>query len=542
MNRKQRCSQSHSKSITRKAGLTYVTAASVIGGSLGMATPALAIPQNYVANDCATLRTGLSGIVVTGGTLTANFSDTCNFSEGYIFSFPTEINGPANGELILGFTGSNSFFTAQNEFDVSNVIFKGTKGTDNPSSFQNFIYSGLNPSPITVTKSTFSDAEFIGGDALNTPAAIYAEGNLTVTDSAFTNLANVTTSGGLPAAIFSLSLLTVKGSTFSDNRSDAGVGAILALSSADIDNSTFINNQGEFVGALLLSEGGGVVSNSTFWNNSGTEPLGVSIAFVVPQSSFLFANILANTDGKPVVYRGVVDNPLESPVDLGANLFTDTSFVSTTNGEGASKLVSLDDLKLSELALNQTMPTNTGKTKTVAIGAGSIARDYYSATSAGINPTNNSGFATRITSLDQRGVTRQTGARYDVGAYEAAVDTAAVAKQKIKFAPGSSKLSKDAKKQLRRLATEIQTKNLKSITLEGYTATFTKASPAGKIFRVKLSKARTAAVEKYLKQQFKKSGYSVRFTKSPKGAANPVKSNKTEKGRKDNRRVEIVVN
>jgi outer membrane protein OmpA-like peptidoglycan-associated protein len=208
--------------------------------------------------------------------------------------------------------------------------------------------------------------------------------------------------------------------------------------------------------------------------------------------------------------------------------------------------------------MNITGPVNTGTTKTVAIGSGSVARDFYSVSSAGINPTGNSSFTTRIAALDQRGVARAVGSRIDVGAYEvgedlvvvpvAAVQTpavitkATVAKQTIKFSAGSSKLSSASKKTLRTLATEIQAKGLKTVNLEGYTATLTEAAPSGKVFRVKLSKARTVAVEKYLKEQFKKANYSVTFIKSPKGAANRVKSNKTEKGRIDNRRVEIAIN
>ena len=136
-------------------------------------------------------------------------------------------------------------------------------------------------------------------------------------------------------------------------------------------------------------------------------------------------------------------------------------------------------MKLSALALNTTGLINTGKTKTVAIGAGSIARDYYSATSAGINPTGlnipegSPAFDSRLATLDQRGVARPTGTRIDVGAFEygedpvvalvetpAVVTKATIAAQKIKFAPGSSKLSSASKKKLRTLAAEIQAKGL----------------------------------------------------------------------------------
>jgi outer membrane protein OmpA-like peptidoglycan-associated protein len=102
-------------------------------------------------------------------------------------------------------------------------------------------------------------------------------------------------------------------------------------------------------------------------------------------------------------------------------------------------------------------------------------------------------------------------------------------------------LTATSKRQLRSLAAQIRSKGLKTVKLNGYTATVTNAAPSGKSFRASLSSARATAVETYLKQQFKKSGYTVRFTKSPKGVTNPVKSNNTETGRKQNRRVEIVV-
>jgi predicted outer membrane repeat protein len=421
---------------------------------------------------------------------------------------------------------------------ISNSTF-----TDNSASFGGaiFVYDG----GLSISGSTFSSntATYDGG-------AIWSSGSGSIMALASSfDLNSAANNGG---AIFSEGgLLTVQDSTFDTNSVGDSGGAIHGYAQI-IENSTFHGNTAALGAAAVFIGEGLLISNSTFWNNPASDLSDGSISGGgISFFGNIFANSLANTNDKVI---GPPDPDRYANVDLGANLFTDSSFVFEvpTTGEGASKLVAFDDLKLTTLSLNQTSPVNTGPTKTVALGAGSIARNYYSDTSPGAleGITRNN-----LAATDQRGVSRPNGARYDVGAYESgevpnppavtpetpALVAATIANQKIKFAPGSSKLTAASKKKLRVLATEIQTKGLRTVNLEGYTATLTKAAPNGRVFRVKLSKARTNAVEKYLKEQLKKSGYSVTFTKSPKGAANPVKSNKTEKGRKDNRRVEIVV-
>lgn len=409
---------------------------------------------------------------------------------------------------------------------------------------------------LTVTDSTFSDLT-----STDEGGAIFSEGSLTVYGSSF--FENVSQTDG--GAISSTSITSVTGSTFTENTSQTEGGAIRSLL-AYIDNSTFVENSAPNGAAFSSMSEGSVISSNTFWNNGD-----INSSAIQAYDSEFFGNIMANTVGEVLTKPDGFNVPNH---DLGANLYTDVSFEDETqvplvlNGlsmasiaDGSSKQVTLDELKLSTAALNTTNPVNTGKTKTVALLAGSVARDYYSSTSPGlyVDPGD---LPYILPTVDQRGVDRAAGSRIDVGAYEAgedpvvvpvetpvvviqapaAITKATIAKQTVKFAPGSSKLSSASKKTLRILATEIQAKGLKTINLEGYTATLTEAAPSGKVFRVKLSKARTAAVEKYLKEQFKKANYSVTFTKSSKGAANRVKSNKTEKGRIDNRRVEIAIN
>jgi predicted outer membrane repeat protein len=644
VNRKQRRSQARSKSNSRRVGVTYLAIAGLASGSLGFATPAQAA-LILTPSNCSELEMDLSALEVAGGTLTvsANFDDaddTCNLSEGYLFQSASTIIGPTSGSLTLNFTGTSTAFETYENLDVSNLRFTQSavagiphfiRGVDRPVILSQpeleptAFMSPLSTLPnITVSNSTFFNSTFSHEFEAS---AIYAEGNIFVSDSDFRNLtsekdgsaiysygelsvsnstfaSNTASMGGviysgseatisnstfesnsasvLGGAIHSFGQMSISNSTFESNTAEAGGailseggsltvsgstffdniasqfgGAIVYVSGtpgqiASVDNSTFVNNaiglsEGDGAALAFYSEGS-IVSNSTFWNNGDDNDGSIDA-----ELTHFFGNILANsTPGVEVIGNDRVNN-----FDGGANLYTDSSlnFVSPTTGEGSSRLVSLDDLKLSALALNTTGPVNTGQTKTVAIGADSVARNFYSTSSVGINPTGNSSFATRIAALDQRGVARQPSVnRLDVGAYEygenpvvvpvetPALIAATIANQKIKFAPGSSKLTAASKKKLRTLATEIQAKGLKTVNLEGYTATLTQAAPSGKVFRVKLSKARTVAVEKYLNEQFKKANYSVTFTKSSKGAANRVKSNKTEKGRIDNRRVEIAIN
>jgi hypothetical protein len=444
MNRADRRNQNRVKS-TSKTGLTFLALAGVIGGSVGIMSPAHA--ADYSPTTCNELARDLSLLAANGGTLTADFTGNCDFAEGYIFQSASTIIGPTDGTLNLRFSNSATHaFQARSEFSISNLNFTLQADED---AIVTFIYGWADQ--ITVSNSTFSNAT-VG-------AAIYAEGNLTVSDSAFTNLssdtygvairsegsatANITNSifeqnqskggggavyssgnltvenssfsdnstldSGHGGAIAGLSI-TVNGSTFFNNHADQGLGGAILAGTVNINNSTFVNNRASDIGAVFSE--GGIVSNSTFWNNTGFPSRDTASSVAVINGDF-FGNILANSDTSPVISNGVIDR--------GANLFTDTSFASTTVGAGASRLVTLDELKLSTLALNQTSPTNSGNTKTVAIGIGSIAQDYY---------TSDPEIDRRVcisscnfVATDQRGVARPFGAGYDVGAFEIAEST-----------------------------------------------------------------------------------------------------------------------
>lgn len=375
---------------------------------------------------------------------------------------------------------------------------------------------------------SIDNSQFVGNIAQGSGGAFFSGGGATITinHSEFdSNLAH----DGSGGAIYSEGSVTVKNSTFFNNKAPQSNGGAIYVPNdfADVDNSTFVGNQASS-GAAMFSEGG-IVSNSTFWNNA-VSGIGTSAGSVsIPGGSF-FGNILANSGPTPVMESG--------DTDLGANLYTDDSFAKTTSGVGASKRVTLAALKLKTLALNKISPRNSGSTKTVSLGIGSAALDYYTGTSAGITPSYNG--SSRLATKDARGVARPINGKYDVGAFEIGLAVVAPAHETILFSGDSAQLSSHAKAQLRVLVAHIIAQDMHSIVLEGHTATLTQANPAGKTFRDKLASARTLEVSKYLASEFKKRKYKVKISRVTKGATEPVKSNQTETGRKANRRVDIT--
>lgn len=430
MNRAQRRNANATKSTARKAGLTFLTVAGVVSGTVGLGSPAQAAV--YTSTDCNDLMTDMYLMGSVGGTLTATFTGNCDISGAYDFQQETTIIGPTTGELTLRFMNSvTQGFWAFKNFTISNINFTRESG---PGGFGTFI-QGSNPSgmpypSVTVSNVTFSDAEV--------SAAIYAEGNLTVSDSTFANLTSYSGGAAIKASNYDTEItnstfvdnksigqvqcgtvntfgsLMVANSTFDSNESDFYGGAICALGvdSKTIYNSTFVGNSAPTDAAVFFSEGGvGVIANSTFWNNGDADTYSIGLD---ANDTYFYGNILANDNPNTVK---LID-PTYPNIDLGANLYTDTSFADTTTGEGSSKLVTPEELDLGTLSLNQTAPTNTGTTNTVAISSTSAAHDFYTATSPGINPTATGLISSLLPATDQRGVARPFGAGYDVGAFE----------------------------------------------------------------------------------------------------------------------------
>ncbi len=101
------------------------------------------------------------------------------------------------------------------------------------------------------------------------------------------------------------------------------------------------------------------------------------------------------------------------------------------------------------------------------------------------------------------------------------------------FAFDSAELSKDSKKVIDQLISEIKDPDTEKVTVVGHAD-----SIGTKTYNKDLSERRASAVEDYLE---KRGITSVPMDKRGLGETDPVANNDTAKGRAENRRVEIIV-
>ena len=143
------------------------------------------------------------------------------------------------------------------------------------------VADGLSLDNVTITRTT---GAYNGG-------ALYAEGNVTIVDSTFTDNIAIADGGvlyawngdrtvsisnsvfdgntaGFTGGAILATNVTVTGSTFTDNSASVG-GAIFATTTATVSNSTFTNNDAVGGGAIA-TEGDVNVTNSTFTSNEGS--------------------------------------------------------------------------------------------------------------------------------------------------------------------------------------------------------------------------------------------------------------------------------
>ena len=153
-----------------------------------------------------------------------------------------------------------------------------------------------------------------------------------------------------------------------------------------MSNSTFSGNSAGYKAAASSNSGTLMVSNSTFSGNSAYVAGGGGISNIGSGMATLKNTLVANSPAG--------GNCSGTITDGGGNLSYGDATCPGING----------DPKLGPLQ------ANGGPTQTMALGAGSAARDAAVDAICAAPPVNN---------LDQRGVARPQGAHCDIGAYEA---------------------------------------------------------------------------------------------------------------------------
>lgn len=482
-----------------------------------------------------------SALAVTGSTFTDNSADG---DGGAIYATNVDAiltdstfhgneskNGSAGAVYVAaGTTGSTgtTFSTNRAKLDGGAILAIGAVTITDSTFTGNEATTRNSGAVVAAAGGTVSGSTFTSNTAATDGGAIDANtADLDITNSEFTD--NEATTGNAGAVYTVNAGSTVTGSTFEGNTAPAGDGGAL-LTFGDVVRSTLVGNSAKQAGAAYVK---GTVSTSTLWNNAATDA--GAFALDGGGAGDVFGSILADD---------AATKDMTNSADLGANLVTKVPTGWTTLTTTKSKSVTIASLKLQALALNTTGPTNTGKTRTVALGTGSSAIDYYKFNGTAVAPVVAvTGDAALLPATDQRGVTRTLNGATDVGAYEhaapAAVTCTTTTLGDIRFASNSVRLTATGKNSLKAFAKQIASAKCTQIRLNGHTSGVGQ-SAALELVRTRISKARIAAVKKYLKAQLATLKVTVTWTTHVYNANDPLVSNGGT-GAAQNRRVQVIM-
>ncbi|MBK9092075.1 MAG: hypothetical protein IPM84_04725 [Anaerolineae bacterium] len=364
-----------------------------------------------------------------GGTVTFSCSGTITLSSTITVATDTTVDGSGQNVIISG-NHAVRVFTVNPEIalNLNMLTIANGRSVGDGGGIQND--GGL----VTISNSTLSSntAAWSGGGISNYHP--YRHGTVTVSNSTFSGNSADNDGGGI--ANFGGTVM-VSNSIFSGNSALGSGGGIVSTSTLAVSNSTFSGNSASIFGGGIYNTGEAIVSNSTFSANSADGGGGILNAYELTVSNSTFSGnsaagyggaifnfetaVLTNStlSGNSADGGGGIFNNVDSSLTLrntvvanspsGSNCY---AYVSRPIVDGGGNLSFGDntcpgisgDPKLGPLQ------NNGGPTETMALGAGSAARDAANDATCAAAPVNN---------LDQRGVTRPQGAHCDIGAYEA---------------------------------------------------------------------------------------------------------------------------
>ncbi len=388
------------------------------------------------------LRAAIAGadavICVDSGTI--DFSTSGSLPTGPI-AIERDVTIIGIGEVIFEGGGDSSFLATSgtSSFDVTvqNITFQhGYAASTTTGSAIDFASQGF----LAVQDSTFANNGGLGaaiagitpaGDGIVQPAfivdnslfvdngsaataghggAIFAYGDLTVTNSTFLNNSGSANGG----AITGNAALTVQGNLFEGNSAHDGGGALEitgGTGAVDISNNTFRGNiAGTNGGAVELRHDATFADNTFVDNMAGAS--GDALFTNSGDSVSLFANIFASsTDAVTAQVSEEAPDGASPYADLGANISTSSADAATLNNSNA--IVGQIGAHYASIGLSA-LADNGGPTQTMALNAGSIA---IGAATPEIRPLAAADIV--VPTVDQRGFSRgDDTTASDAGAFQ----------------------------------------------------------------------------------------------------------------------------
>jgi predicted outer membrane repeat protein len=287
-----------------------------------------------------------------GGTLTLQDLSMEDARTESVFDNGGAVNADGLSLTRVSISGSDNAYNGGALYAEGDVTIVDSTFTDNDTSEGGAVLYAWN----SVSTVTISNSVFDGNTAGQVGGAINAT-TVTVTGSTFTNNDAAVYGGAINATT-----VTVTGSTFTDNDADDDGGAIKATT-VTVTGSTFTNNSST-IGGAIYADTTATVTASSFTNNAAALG-GAILSYTATATNSTFTNNNAATLGGAIATEGDVNvtNSTFANNDAalyGGAIYTSTGtiarsrFTQNTAGEngGAVALLAPDNVALQQLRGN----------------------------------------------------------------------------------------------------------------------------------------------------------------------------------------------
>jgi predicted outer membrane repeat protein len=257
-----------------------------------------------------------------GGTLTLQDLSMDDARTESVFDNGGAVNADGLSLTRVSISGSDNAYNGGALYAEGNVTIADSTFTDNDTSEYGAVVYAWNPARTVSISNSVID----GNDSGKGGGAINAT-TVTVTGSTFTDNNAVIDGGAIKATT-----VTVTGSTFTDNDADDDGGAIYA-DTVTVTGSTFTDNDadGSSGGGAILAYTA-TVTDSTFTNNTADSYGGAISAYITTATGSSFTDNTANSGGAINTYTATVTGSsfTNNSSTIGGAIYATTATVSNS--------------------------------------------------------------------------------------------------------------------------------------------------------------------------------------------------------------------